>query len=240
MDIAGRFIFGRYSANDSPLHRIDPRVKLFFIFLLSLALFISEKIDGYILPVLFLFIAIPVSKIGFKRLILGIIPILWIVSFTFILNYFTVGFDIAFFLSLRIILLFGWASLLTATTRAEDIGRALSWYLSPLKIFKISVEKLSLVFTMSLRFFPLVLDEAESIIRAQKLKRDKNTPVEKLISFCTVFMIRILNRADSIETALSNRGLIDREIALNPSVRGSWGSTLAVGILSLCILFLAV
>ncbi|NLB35535.1 MAG: energy-coupling factor transporter transmembrane protein EcfT [Elusimicrobia bacterium] len=239
MDIAGRFIFGRYSEVDSPLHRLDPRAKLFFIFVLSVTLFIAEGLLGFIFPTLLLLLAITVSKIGYRRLIGGVIPIIWMVFFTFILNYLASGIDRAVLFSSRIILLFCWASLLTATTRSEDTGRAVSWYLSPLKIFKVSTEKISLVFTMAIRFFPLLLDEAESILRAQKLKKQKLPPLDALINFSTVFMIRILKRADGIELSLTNRGLLERNLKLKPSVRGNFLSTTALGVISLLCLIIA-
>ena len=207
MNIARHILLGRYTDKDTPLHRQDARVKFFFLFSVSLALFLSSGFRGYLLPSALLIAAVPLSGIGFTRLLRGILPVLWLILFTFILNYFATSARRAVFFSLRLLLLFAWASVLTATTPTDEAGRAVAWFLSPLKVFGVSPSGIAFAFALALRFFPIVLEEAEGVIKAQKLKKEKRGPLKFLVSFTSVFLIRVMRRADAIEAAVENRGL---------------------------------
>ncbi len=240
MNISGRLLLGRYTEGESILHRADARAKLFFILSVSAALFITSGLRGFAAPALLFIAAAAFSGTPPLRLLRGLAPVIWLLLFTFLLNYFAASLDRAVFFSLRLLILFSWASLFTATTRAADTGRAIAWYLKPLRVLGISPERTAFAFTMALRFFPLVLEEAESILKAQKVKPVKLSPVRKLTAFCSVFMIRVLRKADAIEDSLDNRGILEGDISFlieNPSpVKG----TAAVAVLlSLSCIYLA-
>jgi energy-coupling factor transporter transmembrane protein EcfT len=63
-----------------------------------------------------------------------------------------------------------------------------------------------------LRFFPIILEEADSIIKAQKLRKEKLSIKEKLEAFCTAFMARVLRKAKDIEIAVSDRNVQEKNL----------------------------
>ncbi len=206
MNIAHQFLLGRYLQGNSIIHRIDARIKIFILMLFSISLFF---IKSFICPFILLIIVIGVSRIKFQRIFKGVIPILWLMGFTFIFHSFIPPGNIEYALqiSLRLLLLFCWATVLTVTTTNIELCKAISWYAGPMKIFKVSPENVALTFSLALRFFPIILEEADCIIKAQRLRKGKS-----LVSFCTVFMIRVLRRARNIEYALLNRNILEENL----------------------------
>ncbi|MFC2062276.1 energy-coupling factor transporter transmembrane component T family protein [Elusimicrobiota bacterium] len=214
MNIANQFLLGRYSRGNSIIHKLDARVKIFFLVLISLSLFITKQAYDFIYPLAVLILVVLISRIKIMRLLRGIVPILWLVSISFALHSLIPPKNIEYALeiSLRLILLFCWATVLTATTEVMELGKAVSWFLKPLKIFKLSPESIALTFSLALRFFPIILEEADSILKAQRLRNKKLGFIKKLESFCTVFLIRVLRRAQGIEQALLNRNIDEKAL----------------------------
>ena len=79
---------GQYYHANSVIHRLDPRVKLFGTIVFIVSLFLSLKLEVYILAALFLIIAIIVSKVPFKFMIKGLKPIILLLIMTFLFNLF--------------------------------------------------------------------------------------------------------------------------------------------------------
>jgi len=214
MNIARRFLLGRYLSGDSVIHKLDSRVKIFFLFLVSISLFFVNSITEYILPFVLLLAVIYLSKIKFAIVIKGIIPIFWLTGFTFFFHAVIPPHNIntGILICSRILLLFGWASVLTASTPAVELGKAIAWYLKPFKIFGISSKSAALTFSLALRFFPIILEEADGVIRAQQLRGENLSIKKRLENFCTVFFVRILKKANNIEIILNNRDFTEEKL----------------------------
>lgn len=214
MNIARQFLLGRYTYGDSVIHHLDPRIKILFLVVVSISLFFISNIQSFIYPFILLIMAVITSKIKFSAIFKGVVPILWLVGFSFVFHSFFPprNIEYAFEISLRLLLLFCWATVMTTTTPNAELGKAVSWYAGPLKVLKVSPENVALTFSLSLRFFPIILEEADSIIKAQRLRKEKLGFKQRLESFCTVFMIRVLKKAQSIEFALINRNIKEENL----------------------------
>ena len=79
---------GQFFPGKSPIHRLDPRVKLVLVLALIVALFLADGVISYALMIGFLLAIIRISKIPFKMVVRGLKPILFIISFTAVLNLF--------------------------------------------------------------------------------------------------------------------------------------------------------
>ncbi len=79
---------GQHYPIDSPIHDLDPRVKIIITFVYIISLFIINIFPAYILVLLFLALAISVSKVPIKFVIKGLKPILIIILITFFINLF--------------------------------------------------------------------------------------------------------------------------------------------------------
>ena len=83
---------GQYYPVDSPIHRLDPRMKLVLTIAFIVAVFLVHTIWGYLLILGFVYLSARLARIPFKMLIKGIKPLRMILILTFLLNlFFTPG-----------------------------------------------------------------------------------------------------------------------------------------------------
>lgn len=143
------------------------------------------------------------------------IPVLNIVNITsydFIIT--TDGLLRAGFLFLRIILVVMFTSLLTFTTMTTDLNFGIESLLKPFKIIKLPVEVLSMTLSLTLRYIPTLLEEAEKIMKAQasrgvdfnesKLKQK----ITQVISLLIPIFVVSFKRAEDLGNAMEVRGYV--------------------------------
>jgi len=175
---------GQYYPVNSPVHRLDPRVKLLLTIALIVAIFLVKTLVGYALILGFIYLVSRLSRIPFRMLLKGIKPLRIILIATFLLNlFFTAGETVlvefwkiritleavrqALFYSLRLIFLVIGTSLLTLTTSPISLSDAIELLLSPLKKIHFPAHELAMMMTIALRFIPTLLDETDKIMKAQ-------------------------------------------------------------------------
>ncbi|MEA3507058.1 MAG: energy-coupling factor transporter transmembrane component T [Elusimicrobiota bacterium] len=182
---------------------------MIFLIIISLTLLKLKSPGGFIFPFALLLITSLAGRVKLTLLIKGVSPIIWLTFFTFLLHSVLPPHDIntAIVVSLRLLLLFGWASVITATTKVIYLGRAIAWFLIPLKIFGLNPGDVALTFTLAIRFFPIILEEADSILKAQKLKAGRLKLKDRLEAFVTVFFIRVFKKTRKIEETMQNRDI---------------------------------
>ncbi len=130
------------------------------------------------------------------------------------LNIYTGGLERGSFVFIRIVLMVGLTSLLTFSTMSIDINNGLQSILSPLAYIKVPVGVFAMIFSLTLRFIPLLFDETNKILKAQasrgvefsegKLK-DK---VTQIISLLIPMIVVSFNKADDLANAMETRGYI--------------------------------
>ena len=175
---------GQYYPVNSPVHRLDPRVKLLLTLALIVAVFLVKTLAGYALILGFLYLTARLARIPFPMLLKGLKPLRMILLLTFLLNlFFTAGETVlvefwivritleavrqAVFYSLRLVFLVLGTSLLTLTTSPVALSDALELLLSPLKKIHFPAHELAMMMTIALRFIPTLLDETDKIMKAQ-------------------------------------------------------------------------
>ena len=72
---------GQYYPENSIIHKLDPRVKLFGTLIFIIAIFSTNNIIGLLAIVMFLAIIIKISKVPFAKIIKGIKGILFLLVF---------------------------------------------------------------------------------------------------------------------------------------------------------------
>jgi len=220
---------GQYFPGSTILHRLDPRTKLLLLVFYIVALFMAKNALGYGLTFLALALAVFLSKVGLKAILRGMKPVLFIVIFTAILNLFYTpgagepllslwilrvyweGIRTAFFMVLRIMLLISSTFLLTYTTSPILLTDALEALLGPLKKLRIPVHELAMIMSIALRFIPLLIEETDKIMSAQKARgADFETGnliqrAKALIPLLVPLFISSFRRADELATAMECR-----------------------------------
>lgn len=220
---------GQYFPGNTILHRLDPRAKILLLIFFIVALFMAKNAAGYALVIAALFVAILISKVGFKAVFRGLKAVLVILIFTaalnilyttgegeplisfWIINIYWEGIRTAIFMVLRIMTLISGTFLLTYTTSPVRLTDALESLLGPLKKLHVPVHELSMMMSIALRFIPLLIEETDKIMSAQKARgADFETgglvqKAKSLVPLLVPLFISAFRRADELATAMECR-----------------------------------
>ena len=82
---------GQYYPYDSPVHRLDPRMKLVLVILLIVNIFVAQTPAAYLCAAVLVLAAVILSHIPLKLMLKGLKPILFVVVLTTLLNLFYSG-----------------------------------------------------------------------------------------------------------------------------------------------------
>ena len=178
---------GQFFPGFSPLHKMDPRMKIIVAVAYIVAIFLCNTPAAFLLTVIFTISLIFLSRISFKVILKGIKPIIFILLFTAIINVFLTGGTSeplvswgiikiykegiirAVFMALRVVILItGTSVLLTYTTSPIALTDGIEALLSPLKLIKVPVHTFAMMMSIALRFIPTLIEETEKIMNAQK------------------------------------------------------------------------
>ena len=248
-----KIAIGMYVPGTSWLHRLDPRAKLLIIVLLSILLFSINSAFMLVLVmglVIFGYLSakIPLSSL---RMIAG--PVLFISSFTLIANaiawggisadisLFGIGISYAgalrgFYFMLRLLTLVSVTSLLTLTTSPVSLTDAITNILSPLRVFKVPVDDIALVFSIALRFIPTIADEADRIVTAQTARGAQFssggllTRIKAWIPVLIPLLVQLFRRADNLAIAMESRCYVGQGRTRLRELHWRTNDTLVVGI----------
>ncbi len=178
---------GQYFPGHSPVHRMDPRMKLILTIFYLVVLFCVKNPFGFIPAILFLAGSYLLARIPIKMILKSIKPILPIILFTGILNLFFIegetvllqfgpihislqGVYTSVKMALRLVLLIAGTSLMTYTTSPIALTDAIEHLLSPLKVIHFPAHELAMMMSIALRFIPTLVEETDKIMSAQKAR----------------------------------------------------------------------
>jgi len=219
---------GQYYPTDSPVHRLDPRVKILITLAYVVLVFLVTNWLGYAFLLLGIAIACVVSKVPAMYLVKSLRPLYFILVFTFVLNLlFTNGNTVWFewwifrltaeafyrasFFALRMVFLVAGTSMLMLTTSPITLTDGLERLMSPLKAVRFPAHELAMMMTIALRFIPTLLDEADKIMKAQ-MARGADFESGKLfarakamVPLMVPLFVSSFRRADELAMAMESR-----------------------------------
>ncbi len=174
---------GQYYPAESPLHRMDARVKILLTFAYILLLFFIKGLFAMFFCAFLVFVLIKTSKVPFKFIFRGLKAIFFIISLTIILNMFMLpgrtlvqmgifkityeGLYTAIFVGIRLVLLVFGSSLLTLTTKPLNLTDGIESILKPMEKIGVPAHELAMMMSIALRFIPTLLEETDKIMKAQ-------------------------------------------------------------------------
>lgn len=177
---------GQYYPADSVIHRLDPRTKLAGTMIFLISLFITSGIAGYVLATAVLFGCIRLSRVPFGFITRGLKGVFIILMISVSFNMFftdgttllqlgflriTVeGLKLAGFMALRLVYLVIGSSLMTLTTTPTQLTDGLDRSLGFLGRIGIPVHDIAMMMSIALRFIPILTEETDKIIKAQKAR----------------------------------------------------------------------
>lgn len=228
--------FGQYVPFNTPIHRMDTRVKLFLLVVFMVAIFLpyGNRVDvvypyAMSLVVLggifvLLMIGLLISRISFGSLMKSM-SFLWVLLFVVvILNFFfwkapdsTSNITSATFLFIgyiiaRIFLMVILSLMFASTTKPMDMTFALEWYLTPLRWLHVPTAAFSMTMSLALRFIPVLASEAKTIFKAQAARGldysngKAKDRIKAIVSLLIPLITTSFHHASELAYALEARG----------------------------------
>ncbi|MBQ5565119.1 MAG: energy-coupling factor transporter transmembrane protein EcfT [Clostridia bacterium] len=177
---------GQYMPGNSIIHRLDARSKIMLLIAYIVFIFVAGNYVSLLLMTLSSLLVVMLTRIKFMMYLKSMRVILFVVIFTGILNIFygtgnvlwewqfihitDGGLSNALFVTIRIATLVMVSSILTFTTSPSDLTDALEKIMKPLTVFHVKVHEIAMMMTIALRFIPVLLEEADKIMNAQKAR----------------------------------------------------------------------
>lgn len=193
----------KYVETNSIIHKIDSLNKLLTLIIFTIITF-KNNIIIHLLLLIYLIILIVLSKIkilmylksikGITYLLLSILIINIICKVDIVLNIINL---------FRIIEIVIYSSIITMTTKTNELISGLYGLLLPLKLFKININKIVFILTMSIKFISIIIEEFNKIIKGLIGKGIKTK--NKLLVFKSIIIPTFslsLRNSDSIATEL--------------------------------------
>ena len=219
---------GQYYPAESPIHRMDARLKLAITFIFIVSLFVVNSFVGYGFVLVCLALVIKASKVPVKFMLRGLKSIMIIILFTAFINLFLtrgehvllhVGFVtvtmegllLAIKMCIRLVMLIVGSSILTLTTTPIQLTDAIEYILKPFKKIGVPAHEIAMMMTIALRFIPTLLDETDKIIKAQQARGadfDTGNLIQKakaLIPILVPLFVSAFRRAEELAMAMEAR-----------------------------------
>ena len=228
-------------------------MKIIAVILYLISLFLFQNLAGYAVVTVFLGVVIVYSHVPLGYITKGLKPILFLLLFTACFHvFFTQAGDVLFqwkfisitsggikrgaFMALRLTYLVIGSSLLTYTTTPNKLTDAIEALLKPLEKIKVP-----------LRFIPILLEEANRIIRAQSARGadfEEGKLIERLkgmVSILVPLLVSATKRAYDLALAMEARcyrGGEGRTKMKPPKYRKADGFAMGIVVLYIIILLI--
>lgn len=177
---------GQYYPVQSVIHRLDPRVKIIGTLVYIISLFLFDHFVGFVASIALFGGVVFLSRVPLRYILRGLRPVLILLMFTVAFNFFLTpgtvlvrfwifkitkdGLYRGGFMGIRLILLVLGSSLMTFTTTPNQLTDGIESLLNPLNYIKVPVHDLAMMMSIALRFIPILLEEADKIIKAQQAR----------------------------------------------------------------------
>ena len=194
---------------------------------IMVALFFVNNWIGLLYAAVVVFAVLFASQVPLKFYIRGVKPLRWILLFTAAIQIFLTpgeiiwqwgilhitaeGVRLAIFMCVRLVLLVMTTSVLTLTTTPIVLTDAVENLLSPFKRIGVPAHELAMMMTIALRFIPLLADETEKIMAAQKARGaafDEGGLMDRaraLLPILVPLFLSAINRASELAMAMEAR-----------------------------------
>jgi energy-coupling factor transport system permease protein len=211
----GDVSIGRHVPGRSAIHLIDARTKLLGFVALSIGVLQGDRIALTAIHCGLTICVLAAARLPWRFIGRSVRPFLWlsgIVLGSHLLvggwGAITTGVSLAGRLLVMIVL----ASLLTWTTRPLDLIAAVRSIGSPLGRLGLPVDTGATAVGLALRFAPIALSEATTIIRAQRARGADFGGIGRMLSLAVPLLgalfERAFGRADALAEAMESRGYL--------------------------------
>lgn len=226
----GNIKIGQYLPGDSWFYRLDARTKILTTLVFVIVVFFANSAPTYGIVTAYALFLILTSGVSFNNFVRSLKPILFLMVFSFVINVFVTRTGDIIDLKIikiyidgvirggiiisRLILIVSITSLLTFTTKPTDMTDGIEAVMKPFKYIGVPTSELALMISISLRFIPTLLEEAEKIMKAQSSRgadfvegklKDK---IIQIISLLIPMFVIAFKRAEDLANAMEARGYV--------------------------------
>jgi len=235
-DVMRFLAIGQYVPTDSALHRLDPRVKLLAISLITVTMMAQKRIGIMALALIAILVFFQIARLSIKHALRSLIPLLPLFGFVLILQ-------LLFYPHQQSInaggaevwrwkgIVISWASILSMGTMAlrmvaivllltlytsladiSDLTHGVDGLLAPLQRLKFPAHELTLILIVAFRFIPMMGQEMERLLKAQAARGGEFTRgwglkrARQTIPLFVPLFVAALRRAEELAVAMEARG----------------------------------
>lgn len=222
-------MLGRYIPGKSVIHALDPRSKIIGSIVFFFIVFHATSWVDYAALLAFLAVLVWLTQVSFSFFWSGFKPMVVLIMITalfqilfvrtgdilaqlWVLQITTGGIQSAVYVMLRFILIIGVSTVLSLTTNPLMMADAMESMLNPLRKFNFPVHELALILAIAMRFVPTILDEAQTIMNAQRARGvdfNEGNIIKRVKAFIPILIplfASAIRRAEELAYAMESRG----------------------------------
>lgn len=223
---------GRYLPLDSPIHKLDPRIKIMSMIFLMVSVFLvggSSPFIAYGVLLIVMLLITLMAKLTITYVIKTMKPMIFMMVFLSVINIFayktgTLLVDIGFikiysdallntlFIILRLMIMIMITTILTATTAPLDLTLGIEDLLKPFKVIGVPSHEIAMMISIALRFIPTLIEDTQRIMNAQSSRGvdfQEGSLKEKVVGIASLIVplfMSAYNRAEDLADAMEARG----------------------------------
>ena len=226
MQIWQNITLGRYYQAPSSIHSLDPRAKLISVMVFVTTLMLAHSWLTLIILSIFLGAAVLLARIPLRFYIDNLRAFHWLFAITIILHslnnsappHFEIwkvlisgpGIIIGLQYATRLMIMVFTAALFSYTTLPTDLTDGIEKLLRPLQRVKFPVHEFALMTSLALRFVPVIIEEAGSILRAQTSRGARFDGgliqrINAIVPIVLPLLVATFKRADELALAMEAR-----------------------------------
>jgi len=206
-----KLTIGKYIPKNSPIHNLDPRAKMISVLFQVTSVMLVKNLSGYIIPVAFFVLFMALSRIKPVVYLRSLKSMWFLIVFAVVVQYFIGGISSSLYIGLRLSLIFLFATMFTYTTPPLLTARGIVDILKYLGVKDEQREDFGMMLAISIRFIPILLDEADRIIKAQISRGAKysekglRNKLSAITSIIIPLLVSSLRKAEELSLALQAR-----------------------------------
>ncbi|MFH1806503.1 MAG: energy-coupling factor transporter transmembrane protein EcfT [Pseudomonadota bacterium] len=194
-------IAGLYIAGHSALHRVAAGGKILALMVLGTGVFLIADWPVLAAVLMAVLVLYPLSGFGLRILWAQAKPMIWLLVLFFAVQLWLNDWQAGLVVVLRLSAIVLFAALVTLTTKTSAMLVALERAMGPLRRLGVNPQKVSLAFSLVLRFIPVIAQVASEIRDAQRARGlDKS-----ILALIVPLIIRTLKMADDVADAIDAR-----------------------------------
>jgi biotin transport system permease protein len=190
-----------YVHGESPLHRLSPGAKIAALLVTGTAIFFVRDpwaLGGVMAAVLLLYRTAGLSLgVALRQLL----PAAWLLAVLFVIQWAYYDVEAGLVMVLRFSALILLASLVSLTTRVSDMIDALMKACAPLAYVGVSPTRIGMVFSMAIRFIPVIAETFAEVREAQRVRGLERS----MLAVAVPLIVRTLKMATEIGDAIDAR-----------------------------------